>query len=86
MKCVYDWGRKCLKSFPRQALFMMMTGASKNVRERCSKSGTQTYLKNKKCVHKAADSQHTCMERLTSDLNEIRRNPTKPDWLPSVCW
>jgi hypothetical protein len=84
-KCVFDWGRKCLKSFPKQALFMMMTGATRNIRERCSQSGTQYYLKNKKCVLDSADSQHTCMEKLTANINSVRRNKNKQEWLPSVC-
>ncbi|KAI1280442.1 hypothetical protein HDE_13928 [Halotydeus destructor] len=84
-KCVLDWGRNCLKSFPRQSLYLMMSGANKNIRERCSKSGTERYLKNKKCVRRAADSQHTCMEQLTSDLNSVRSLSNKSDWLPSVC-
>ena len=39
-KCVSDWGRNCLTSFPKQALFMMMTGVNKGIKERCSKPGT----------------------------------------------
>jgi len=85
VKCVSDWGRKCLKGFARQLMHLLLAGATKNIKERCAPEGAKWYLKNSKCVIDSANSLHDCMDVLKNEVAAIKRNPTRDEWLPTGC-
>lgn len=55
VKCVSDWGKKCLKGFPRQLMHLILSGATRNIKERCAPKGrkvTYSYtIKKNECIN-----------------------------------
>ena len=49
--------------------------AKKNVKDRCTRKGTQDYLANRRCFSDSLNVQHDCMDKLIADGKSITRIP-----------
>ena len=74
-----------LQSFSRHLLRTALNGGFKNIRERCAPKGTKWYLKNFKCVNDSLPSCHDCMDLVKKEINLIKFNPNKREWIPTGC-
>lgn len=62
-----------------------LAGGAKNIRERCSAKGTEWYLRNFKCVNDSLPHGHDCMDVIKQEVNLIRFNPNKKEWISTGC-
>ncbi|RWS04218.1 secreted salivary gland peptide-like protein [Dinothrombium tinctorium] len=82
--CVRSYARRCLRPFPRQLIGVILLGASKVIKERCTPEGTKEYLTHYTCIKKTIPKLHDCMDQLVVSLQAIVQKPADTR-IPTAC-
>ncbi|RWS24475.1 hypothetical protein B4U80_06470 [Leptotrombidium deliense] len=83
--CVRSYARKCMRPFPRQLIGVILLGASKVIKQRCTTEGTKEYLTHYNCIKKTIPKLHDCMDQLVGSLQAIVKKPAETRIAMACC-